>query len=141
MGWRKVRDWEVAEAVSSLEEDSYDLVGRDIPIKGVEDRNIHFLRYESNDNFVEARFYYSDFAQSRNNAYFDLSAARDALNREGFRYRLSLSSSETARPGYEPQISGSYSLDLSADVEELDAELSGLLDWSLEDLDEIRVSI
>jgi hypothetical protein len=78
-----VRDWEVLEAISSLGEDSFDAVFRDVNIE--DGTEADFLRYRSQNYIVECRFYHDGTDMDRSTAMNDLRDAREVLDEETFK--------------------------------------------------------
>ncbi|MFO7793557.1 MAG: hypothetical protein R6V35_01115 [Candidatus Nanohaloarchaea archaeon] len=110
----KVRDWEVNEAIFDLQHDSYDFVGRDLPLNNGLDADI--LRYRLQNYRAEAGFFYSG-QKERSEAMANLEAAREVL--EGHSPRLYLVDADSARTGYDIELEGNYVWDFDANVREL----------------------
>lgn len=125
--WEKVRDWEIAEAVSDLEQDSYDFVGRDIWLSNSQDEEGYkadFLRYRRENYMVEAIWFYSDEKNvSRDEVMETLRGTGNILESESFVPRLGISSTESEKPGYEAEVEGNHFFDYDADQETIIRDL------------------
>lgn len=129
-----VRDWEVCEAISDLSGNSYDFVGRDFPIGDVKADIVHYRR----ENYlVEAGFVYS---RDDENAMERLESVRQVLMDNAFTPRLFTENADSARPDYEPELSGEYFLDNDASEEVIINDLEDLIpsDKSFSDLSKIQ---
>lgn len=136
--WERVRDWEVAEAVSDLGEDSYDAVFRDLWLKnGVK---LDFFRYRSENYEVETRFYHSEEKGVKRDEVMDaLTNARDLLNDNGFRTRMAITTPESIRTSYDAELKGNYFIDPESDRESLKADIDSLIpDYRFQDLERIE---
>jgi len=141
--WEKIRDWEVAEAISSLEKDSYDFVGRDIWLSNSENEGYKadFLRYRRENYMVEAVWIYSEErGVSRDEVMDVLRRTGDLLESESFRPRMSLSTPDSAKPGYQPSVEGNYFFDYDADQETIVRDLEDITaqSFSSDSLSEIE---
>lgn len=125
--WEEVRDWEVNESVFDLQHDSYDFVGRDIPLKQGIDAGM--LRYRTQNYSVEAGFFYST-EDERAEAMEDLELARDVL--EGHYPRLYLVDSESVRIGDRVDLEGNYVFDSGSDVMDVVPHLEDFMRVSFE---------
>lgn len=132
--WQEVRDWEVCEAVSDLSGNSYDLVGRDFPIGGVE---ADFLQYRRENFLVEAGFFYSgNRAEKKRKA----DSAAEILRGSNFTYRVFLENADSARPDYKPELDGNYFFDSEASQDKVRNDLEDLMpsETRFSDLSRIR---
>lgn len=134
MSWQEVRDWEVVEAISDLSRNSYDLVGRDFPVGGVE---ADFLQYRRENFLVEAGFFYSgDRAEKMERA----ESAGETLRNSEYTYRVFVENADDARPDYRPELDGNYFFDDKASQTEIINDIESIMasDVSFTDLSEIR---
>lgn len=104
--WEKVRDWEVNEAIFDLQHDSYDFIGRDIPLNN--DTDVDILRYRTQTYSAEAGFFYSGKVE-RAKAMESLDSARRVL--EGHSPRLYLVDVDSVRRGYDIELEGHFVFD------------------------------
>lgn len=132
--WEEVRDWEVCEAISDLSRNSYDMVGRDFPLGGLE---ADFLQYRRENFLVEAGFFYSG---NRAEKMQQAETAGETLRDSEFTYRVFLENADNARPDYNPELNGNYFFDSQASQEVVRTDLEDLMpsgtDFS--DLSKIR---
>lgn len=131
----KVKDWEVNEAIFDLQHDSYDFVGRDLPLNNGADADI--LRYRLQNYRAEAGFFYSG-QEERADAMANLESARAAL--EGHSPRLYLVDADSARTGYDIELEGKYIWDVDAKVREVRPHLEDFMraDFDSPELESIR---
>ncbi len=119
--WKKVRDWEVCEAVSDLSRNSYDMVGRDFPISDVE---ADFLQYRRENFLVEAGFFYSG---NRDEKMQQAEAIGETLRGNGFTYRVFVENADDARPDYDLKLDGNYFFDSRAQKNAIADDLEDLM--------------
>jgi len=120
--WEKVRNWEVNEAIFDLQHDSYDFVGRDLPLNGGVDAD--FLRYRTQNYKAEAGFFYSG-EEERAEAMDSLESARDVL--EGHSPRLYLVDAESVRVGYDISLEGNFIFDNDVDIRDIRPHLEDFM--------------
>jgi hypothetical protein len=132
--WQMVRDWEVCEAVSDLPDNSYDMVGRDFPLGGVE---ADFLQYRRENFLVEAGFFYSG---NRAEKMLSAETAGGTLRGSEFTYRVFVENADDARPDYEPRLNGNYFFDSEASQGVVRNDLEDLMpsEKDFSDLSRIR---
>lgn len=136
--WEEARDWEVAEAISDLGEDSYDAVFRDLWLKnGVK---LDFFRYRIESYEVETRFYHSEEKEvDREEVMGSLTEARDLLDENGFRTRMAITTPESIRRGYDAELEGNYFIDPESDRLTLEADIRSIIpDYGFSGLDRIQ---
>ena len=127
---QKVKDWEVNEAILDLQHDSYDFIGRDLPLNKGVDADI--LRYRVQNYRAEAGFFYSGH-EERFEAMNDLESAREAL--EGHSPRLYLVDADSVRTGYDIELEGNYIWDVDANVREVRPHLEDFMRLDFDSLD------
>jgi hypothetical protein len=136
--WEEARDWEVAEAISDLGEDSYDAVFRDLWLKnGVK---LDFFRFRSQSYEVEGRFYHSEEkGVDREEVIGSLKAARDLLDGNNFKTRMTITTPESIRTSYDAKLEGNYFIDSGYDRTTLKGHIESIIpDYGFSGLDRIQ---